>query len=81
MVCLVINSLSLSRWRRTNYTAECCDNLAQGRQDIRPWPTRTSWVQVGPTLKRAGEGEDMRAGSQHATAQDRGILDSDVSMG
>ena len=49
MVSLVINSLSL--WQGTNYTAECGGNLPQGRQDIRPGPTRTSWMQAGPTLK------------------------------
>ena len=49
MVCLVINSLSL--WQGTNYTAECGGNLLQGRQDIRPGPTRTSRMQAGPTLK------------------------------
>ena len=49
MVSLVVNSLS--RWRRTNYTAERCGNLPQGRQDIRPGPTRTSRMQTGPTLR------------------------------
>ena len=29
----------------------------------------------------AGGGVDMRAGTRHATTQDRGIPDSDVSMG
>ena len=42
---------SLSRWWRTDYTAECRGNLPQGRQDILPeQPTRTSWMQLGPTV-------------------------------
>ena len=49
MVSLVINSLSL--WQGTNYIVEFGGNLPQGRQDIRPGPTRTSRMQAGPTLK------------------------------
>ena len=49
MVSLVINKLSL--WRRTNYTAECCGNLPQGRQDIRHGQTRMNRMRSGPNLK------------------------------
>ena len=52
MVRLVINSLS--RWRRTNYTAECCGNLLQGRPDIRPWPIRTSRMHVRACAQAIG---------------------------
>ena len=49
MVSLVIDSLS--QWRRKRDTAECGGKLPQGRQDIRPGPTRTSRMRAGPTLK------------------------------
>ena len=52
MVSLVINSLS--QWRRTNYTAECGGNLPQGRQDIRPGPTRMSRMQVRAYAQAVG---------------------------
>ena len=48
----------------------------EGERDMRvimsAWPAE--W-------QRAGGGVDMRGGTRHATAQDRGIPDSDTSMG
>ena len=60
MVSQVINSLS--RWWRTNYTAECCGNLPQRRQDIWPGPTRTSRMQAWPALKPSEDSPEYEAG-------------------
>ena len=63
MVSLVINSLS--RWQRTNYAAESSGDLPQGRQDIRPRPTRTSRMKSRADAqavgKRSGIGAEYEA--------------------
>ena len=39
-------------WQAIKYTAECGGSLLQGRQDIRPGPTRTSRMQQGRRSSR-----------------------------
>ena len=68
MVSLGINSLSL--WLGTNHTAEFGDNLPQGRQDIRPGPSRTSrmqaWANTRAVGRRSGIGAEYEAGLAQA---------------